>query len=80
MGSASQLTALHNQTSVEQGDVPAQLGQLVLERGPENANSVSGVFSTSSDDLQGFGYELNKFSRHCSNRNEGHSPFVGGSS
>ena len=51
-GSTSQLVT-HNQTSVEQGDVPTQLGQFVLECGPENTNSISRVCPTSSDYLQG---------------------------
>ena len=50
--------ATHNQTSIEQGDIPAPFGQSVLKPGPEDANPISGVFPTSGDYLQGIVYGL----------------------
>jgi hypothetical protein len=60
-GSTSRL-ATHNQTYVKQRDVPAQLGQPILERRLENSNSIGGVSPTSGDYLQGFGCGLNELS------------------
>lgn len=67
---------MYNQTSIKQGDIPAQLNQLVLERGSEDTNPVSGVCPASGDYPQGIFYEVDS-NEHCDKEYRVSSPFVG---